>query len=129
MNEEKRKRERIELATDAMLQVDGARRWFKGACINASLTGVLLSVDRPIPEGRKGRLEVSHNCANEVVDIRARFRVIRATRSRTMPFVYEVGVNITDIDTDSAINLHDVISRELTSKGAYKGRSRQAINS
>ncbi len=113
MTDTNRKNKRIDISAKMHVKMDGAGGVIECSCINLSKTGMLIKTDRPIPVGIKGTLEVTKYLHHEMLEVRARFEVMRASRTSLQPYTYRIGISFIDLDTDSSMNLHEIVEHEI----------------
>lgn len=98
---EKRKRPRVDFNIETVLETENEVHR-SDRCENISMSGMFLRTENPLPVGTTGRITITLTCGESRLEIKGECRVVREEAAG-------MGLEFTDIDPDSSINLFNVV--------------------
>ncbi len=104
MSEERRLRKRVDFPAQLKALVDEV--WVEGELINISMSGALVKLNTKMNEGEEFRIKINQAIGNEFFSVEAGVKVVRFIESKDSKLV---AVVISEIDTESSINLFNIV--------------------
>ncbi len=102
--ENKRKWPRAKYQVRGVIEVEGES--VNVRCTNVCMDGMLILTDRSLPVGTRGRVEIIQEMGEEKLVVFSGFQVKRIEEEDG---VQQMGVSLFDIDSDSSINLFNIV--------------------
>lgn len=102
---ERRRYRRVDYVVS--IEIDGKERPFRGRTVNVSVRGMLIESEELLNRGDKGIVRLFESCGEDSLLIGARFEV--AWMMPREPGGCSCGVELTEIDSESSINLYNIV--------------------
>ena len=107
MTTEKRIRPRVDFTIKVVFQTDIINLQNE-QCENISMSGLLLRTATLLPLETEGLLQIVLECGEDRLEVRSKSKVVRVVNDENGKTV-GVGLEFIDLDSDSSLNLYNVI--------------------
>lgn len=104
---EKRNRPRVDFNIETVFETENQVHR-SDRCENISMSGIFLRTEDPLPVGTTGRITITLTCGESRLEIKGECRVVRQEAAGGEEMA-GMGLEFTDIDSDSSINLFNVV--------------------
>ncbi len=107
MSMERRNRPRVDFSINVIFQIEN-RHLHDQQCENISMSGLFLRTDTPLPLETVGQLHIVLECGKDRLEVQAKSKIVRVVNDESGKTV-GVGLEFIDLDSDSSLNLYNVI--------------------
>lgn len=107
---EKRKFDRVHFVIDLALDAGGKPRRYDRT-LDISMGGIFVVGDEPLDVGTEGKFTISLSPGEEGIKIKGKFKVAGVSEKEGKK---GMGVNFTEIDSDSSMELYKVVQYNKT---------------